>query len=223
LNVEELNFQLKMLMLQEKIAKLKKKLKSRKTKVQEVSSSSSSNEEGNDSSSSDESIHAKKGKGKEKNGAKPSCKTTFNYDILPSNHSFTSMHIDKPPHFDGTIYAKWHHAMKVHLIFLNLSIWKIVCIGVKFLEDGETLDYKQLQQIHYNAQATNVLLSSLENDEYDQVDRLEKTNEMWETLRVFHEGTKLVQKAKIEMLEGQLERFVMLDDETPQKMYVDGT
>jgi hypothetical protein len=89
----------------------------------------------------------------------------------------------------------------------------------EFPKDGETLDYNQLQQIHYNAQATNVLLSSLETDEYDWVDGLEKANEMWEALRVFHDGTKSIRKAKIEMLEGQLDRFVMLDDETPQEIY----
>jgi hypothetical protein len=42
---------------------------------------------------------------------------------------------------------------------------------------------------------------------------------MWETLRVFHEGSRPVRKAKIEMLEGQLDQFVMLDDNTPQVMY----
>jgi hypothetical protein len=59
----------------------------------------------------------------------------------------------------------------------------------------------------------------MEKDEYDQVDGLEKASEIWETLRVFHEGSQPVHKAKIEMLEGQLDRFVMLDDETPQEMY----
>jgi hypothetical protein len=100
------------------------------------------------------------------------------------------VHIGKLPHFDGMNYAKWHHVMKVHLMSLNPTVWKVVCTGVTFLEDGKTPDKKQLQQIHYNAQATNVLLSSLENDEYGQVDGLEKANEMWETLQVFHEGTK---------------------------------
>jgi hypothetical protein len=154
-----------------------------------------------------------------KNGAKPSYNTPFNYGRLPTNHAFTSMHVGKPPRFDGMNYAKWLHMMKVHLMLLNLSIWKVVCTGVEFPEDDETPDYNQLQEIHYNAQATNVLLSSLEKDEYDWVDGLEKVNEMWETLRVFHEETKTVQKAKIEMLEGQLDRFVMLDDKTPQDMY----
>jgi hypothetical protein len=34
-----------------------------------------------------------------------------------------------------------------------------------------------------------------------------------------HEGSKPVRKVKIDMLDGQLNRFVMLDDETPQDMF----
>jgi hypothetical protein len=64
-----------------------------------------------------------------------------------------------------------------------------------------------------------VLLSSLENDEYDHVDGLKKASKIWGTLRMFHEGSRPVHKAKVEMLQGQLDRFVMLDDETPQEMY----
>jgi hypothetical protein len=116
-------------------------------------------------------------------------------------------------------YSKWHHEMKVHLILLNSSVWKVVCTCVDFWEEGETPDCNQLQQIHYNAQASNMLLSSLEKDEYDHVDGLEKSNEIWETLRMFHEGSRPVRKAKIEMLEGQLDQFVMLFDEIPQEMY----
>jgi hypothetical protein len=36
---------------------------------------------------------------------------------------------------------------------------------------------------------------------------------------VFHGGTRPVRKAKIEMIEGQLDQFVMLDDEILQEMY----
>jgi hypothetical protein len=86
------------LKLQEKIAKLKKKLKSRKPKGQEESSSSSNEEVIDSSSSSDKSSKAKKGKGKKKHGFKPSYNTTsFNYDSLPSNYTFTSMHSGKAP------------------------------------------------------------------------------------------------------------------------------
>jgi hypothetical protein len=64
-----------------------------------------------------------------------------------------------------------------------------------------------------------VLLSSLEKDKYDRVDGLEKASEIWETPRLFQEASRLVHKVKVEMLEGPLDRFVMLDDETPQEMY----
>jgi hypothetical protein len=36
---------------------------------------------------------------------------------------------------------------------------------------------------------------------------------------MFHGGSTPVRKAKVEMIEGQLDQFVMLDDETPQEMY----
>jgi hypothetical protein len=85
--------------------------------------------------------------------------------------------------------------------------------------EGEMPYYNQFQQIHYNAQASNVLLSFVEKDEYDRVDELVKASKIWETHRVFYEGSRLVHKVKMEMLEGQLDRFEMLDDETPQEMY----
>jgi hypothetical protein len=34
-----------------------------------------------------------------------------------------------------------------------------------------------------------------------------------------HEGSKLVRKADAEMLEGQLNHFIMYDDETPHDMF----
>jgi hypothetical protein len=182
-------------------------------------SSSSSNEEVNDSSDDDEISKAKRGKGKKKHRSPCYNTTSFNYDSLPSNHTFTYVYSEKALRFDGTSYSLWRHGMKVHLMSLNLSVWKILCTGVDFPEEGETPDYNQLQQIHYNAQGSNVLPSSLDKDEYDCVDGLEKASEIWETLRLFHEGSRPVRKAKIEMLEGQLDRFVMLDNKTPQEMY----
>jgi hypothetical protein len=43
--------------------------------------------------------------------------------------------------------------------------------------------------------------------------------DVWTTLRIAHEGSKPVRKAKIEMLEGQLNCFIMYDDETPHEMF----
>jgi hypothetical protein len=48
---------------------------------------------------------------------------------------------------------------------------------------------------------------------------LEEAKDVWTTLRLAHEGSKPVRKVKIDMLEGQLNRFVIFDDETPQDMF----
>jgi hypothetical protein len=90
---------------------------------------------------------------------------------------------------------------------------------VDFLEKDEELGFEQLQQIHRNVQVTSVLLSSLEKDEFHRVNGFEKVKDIWNTLQRAHEGTKPIKKAKRQLIEGQLDRYVMLDDESPQEMY----
>jgi hypothetical protein len=116
-------------------------------------------------------------------------------------------------------YTKWRYSMRMHLISLGLSVWNVVHVGVRFPDEDEEPDFEQLQKIHRNAQACTIRLSSLEKDEFDRVNGLEKTKDIWDTLQKAHEGTKPVKKAKRQLIEGQLDRFVILDDEDPQEMY----
>jgi hypothetical protein len=106
-----------------------------------------------------------------------------------------------PPGFDGMDYTKWRYLMRMHLISLGLSIWNIVRVGVDFSDEDDEPDFEQLQQIHRNAQACTVLLSSLEKDEFDRVDGLEKAKDIWDTLQRAHEGTKPLKKAKRQLIE----------------------
>jgi hypothetical protein len=76
--------------------------------------------------------------------------------------------------------------MKIHLISLNPSVWTIVRTRVEFLDEDEEPKFEQLQQIHRNTQATSVLLSSLEKDEFDSVNDLEKAKDIWDTLQRAH-------------------------------------
>jgi hypothetical protein len=187
--VEQLSSELKQLKLQRKIGKLKKKLK--ESKSREVACSSSSNEEAD--ASSEEEAKGKKGR---KGDKKFYNTTSFNYDNLPHSSAFTSLPVGKAPRFDGMDYTKWRYSMKMHLISLNLSVCTTVRICVEFPTEDEELDFEQLQQIHRNAQATSILLPSLENDEFDRVNGLEKTKDIWDTLQRAHEGTKPMKKAK---------------------------
>jgi hypothetical protein len=76
------------------------------------------------------------------------------------------------------------------------EFWNIVRGGVDFPDKDEELDFEQLQQIHRNAQACSVLLSSLEKVEFDRVNGIEKAKDIWDTLQRAHEGTKREKKAK---------------------------
>jgi hypothetical protein len=43
--------------------------------------------------------------------------------------------------------------------------------------------------------------------------------DVWSTLWMAHEGSRPMRKANVEMLEGQLNRFIMYDDEMPHEMF----
>jgi hypothetical protein len=48
---------------------------------------------------------------------------------------------------------------------------------------------------------------------------LDVAKDVWTTLRMAHEGSKPMIKAKVEMLEGQLNRFIMYDDEMSYEIF----
>jgi hypothetical protein len=109
--------------------------------------------------------------------------------------------------------------MKNYLYSLSPEVWQVVCDVVDFLDDDEQPTSDQLQKIHRNAQAISILTSSIDKEEFNHVDGLVVAKDVWTTLRMAHEGFKLVRKAKVEMFEGQLNRFIMYDNETPHEMF----
>jgi hypothetical protein len=109
--------------------------------------------------------------------------------------------------------------MKSYLYSISSEVWQFIYDGVDFPEDDEEPTSEQLQKIHRNAQAITILNSSVDKKEFNRLDSLEEAKNVWTTLRMTHEGSKPMRKAKIDMLERQLNRFVMLDDETPKDMF----
>jgi hypothetical protein len=75
------------------------------------------------------------------------------------------------------------------------------------------------EQIHKNAQATTVLLASLCRDEYNNVSGLDNTKQIWDTLKISHEGNDATMITKMELVEGELGRFVMIKGEEPTQTY----
>jgi hypothetical protein len=112
----------------------------------------------------------------------------FDYSCIPynSNAHLLSIPLGKPPHFDGEDYAFWSHKMCSHLFSLHPSIWEIVENGMQFDSTDNPMFINK--QIHKNAHATTVLLASLCRDEYNKVSGLDNAKQIWDTLKISHEG-----------------------------------
>jgi hypothetical protein len=144
---------------------------------------------------------------------------SFDYSRIPynSNAHLLSIPLGKPPHFDGEDYAFWSHKMRSHLFSLHPSIWEIVENGMQFDNTDTPLFINE--QIHKNAQATTVLLASLCRDEYKKVSDLDNAKQIWDTLKVSHEGNDATMITKMELVEGELGRFAMIRGEEPTRTY----
>jgi hypothetical protein len=75
------------------------------------------------------------------------------------------------------------------------------------------------EQIHKNAQATTVLLASLCRDDYNKVSGLDDAKQIWDTLKISHEGNDATMITKMELVEGELGRFAMIRGEEPTQTY----
>jgi hypothetical protein len=114
---------------------------------------------------------------------------------------------------DGEDYSFWSHKMRSHLFSLHPSIWEIVENGMHFDSTDNPVIINE--QIHKNAQATTVLLASLCRDEYNKVSGLDNAKQIWDTLKISHEGNDATMITKMELVEGELGRFAMIRGEEP--------
>jgi hypothetical protein len=111
--------------------------------------------------------------------------------------------------------------MRYHLTSLHKSIWDVVEFGVQVSSVGdEDYDEDEVTQIvHFNSQATTILLTSLGREEYNKVQGLKSAKEIWDVLKTAHEGDEVTKITKRETIEGELGRFRLLQGEEPQEMY----
>jgi hypothetical protein len=144
---------------------------------------------------------------------------SFDYSriLYNSNAHLLSIPLGKPPHFDGEDYSFWSHKMCSHLFSLHPSIWKIVENGMHFDSTDNPVFINE--QIHKNAQATTVLLASLCRDEYNKVSGLDNAKQIWDTLKISHEGNVATMITKMELVERELGRFMMIRGEEPTQTY----
>jgi hypothetical protein len=63
------------------------------------------------------------------------------------------------------------------------------------------------------------LLAYLCRDEYNKVSGLDNAKQIWDTLKISHEGNDATMITKMELVEGELGRFTMIREEEPTQTY----
>jgi hypothetical protein len=107
--------------------------------------------------------------------------------------------------------------MRSNLFSLHPSIWEIVENGMHFDSTDNPVFINE--QIHKNAQATTVLLASLCKDESNKVSGLDNAKQIWDTLKICHEGNDATMITKMELVDGEHGRFAMIRGEEPTQTY----
>jgi hypothetical protein len=107
-------------------------------------------------------------------------KIPFRYPNIPKHTPLFLITLGKPAQFDDEDYSWWSVKMKSHLSSLHPSIWDVVDLGMVLpeIEDEDYNSDEVAQIIHFNSQATIVLLVSLCREEYNKVNVQQTTKEI---------------------------------------------
>jgi hypothetical protein len=130
-------------------------------------------------------------------------KMPLRYPHISKHAPLLSVPLGKPPFFDGEDYCMWSDKMRHHLTSLHESIWDIVEFGAQVPQVGDKdYDSDEAAQIrHFNSQATSILLASLCREEYNKVQGLKSAKEIWDVLKITHEGDEVTKITKRETIE----------------------
>ena len=126
----------------------------------------------------------------------------------------------RPPFFNGLNYSYWATRMSFFMQSSSYDAWNATQREIV----NPTTDYSEWTAAEktaaaVNARAINMLFCALDQNEYNRVSICTTAYQIWQTLKITHEGTNKVKQAKIAMLKSQFQNFKMKPNETINDMY----
>jgi len=140
--------------------------------------------------------------------------------MVGSNQTFAEgASINRPPLCTSENYPFWKVRMQIFLESFDRGIWDAVLNGPFVLVNvvNEVQEQKPFAQwtadenrrAQYDVKARNIISSALTLDEFYKIFVCTSAREMWEILRVTHEGTNDVKRARKNSLIQEYEMFRM--------------
>jgi len=145
--------------------------------------------------------------------------------MVGSNRTFAEgAFINRPPLFTSENYPLWKVRMQIFLESVDRGIWDAVLNGpfvpVKVVNEvQEPKSFAQWiadenRRAQYDVKARNIISFALTLDEFYRISVCTNAREIWEILRVTHEGTDDVKRARKNSLIQEYEMFRMQQGET---------
>jgi len=113
--------------------------------------------------------------------------------------------INKPPSFNGSGYAYWKERIKNFIDGVDCDIWDAIENGpfipthlvnnVVVNKPRSLWTKNEIVNVQYNLKAKNIITASLSIYEFYRVSNCTAAKEMWDTLKLTHEGTTEVKRA----------------------------
>ncbi|XP_057719865.1 uncharacterized protein LOC130934295 [Arachis stenosperma] len=137
---------------------------------------------------------------------------------------------NRPLLFNGKNYTYWKEIMKIFVQSVDYRLWKIILEGPQFptttgangvvsLKNEASWIEEDRKKVELNTKAINLLNFAISFEEYRRVSRCTMTKKIWDKLQITHEGTTLVKKTRIGMLNREYEMFLMKKGESIDELF----
>src|SRR3954471_24831913 len=132
----------------------------------------------------------------------------------------------RPPLFDGKIFEYWKDRLESYFLGLDGDLWDLLVDGYKHPVNAsgakmsrQEMSDDQKKQFKYHHKSRTILLNAISHVEYEKISNRETTHDIFESLKMAHEGNAQVKVTKALALIQKYEAFKMEDDENIEKMF----
>src|SRR3954463_5823926 len=151
----------------------------------------------------------------------PSTSTSGSAEQYNGNNGYT-----RPPVFEGENFEYWKDKLESYFLGLDGDLWDLLmdgykhpvnASGVKLTRQEMNDDQKKLFRNHHKCRT--VLLNAISHVEYEKISNRETAYDIYESLKITHEGNAQVKETKALALIQKYEAVKMEDDEDIEKMF----
>src|SRR3954470_9637927 len=151
----------------------------------------------------------------------PPASTSGSVEQYNGNNGYT-----RPPVFEGENFEYWKDKLESYFLGLDGDLWDLLmdgykhpvnASGVKLTRQEMSDDQKKHFRNHHKCRT--VLLNAISHAEYEKISNRETAYDIYESLKMTHEGNAQVNETKALALIQKYEGFKMEDDEDIEKMF----